>query len=501
MHASFPSPDFLANAEVYQLLQEDLLIQFEQFFPDPLAPKTVVILPSLTLDPQILSKIVGHIHYEERLLCMLMLLRMPRTHVVYLSSMPIDEVIIDYYLHLLPGITGLHARKRLHLLCCYDASNRSLTEKVLSRPRLIKSIRECIPKDHAAHLSGFNITPLEEELAYRIGIPLYGCPSSLNYWGTKSGSREVFQRAGVAFPPGFENLRNMGEAADALEKLKAQHPHLSKAMVKLNDGFSGDGNAIFYYENHSRISEEVLRRNLRIVAAGLDFDTFATKFHLMGGIVEAFLDGGVKASPSVQCRITPMRKVDVISTHDQVLDRETGMIYMGASFPANEAYRREIGHIGMRIARELKSLGVLGRFGVDFMSVEENGEWRHYAIEINLRKGGTTHPFLMLQFLTDGQYDYEEGVYKMPNGQTRYYFTTDGLQSEAYKTLTPEDLIDLAICNQVHFDGTTQDGVMFHLIGALSEHGKLGVLSVGNSPEQALEFYHRTVDVLDRETG
>ncbi|MBK8042469.1 MAG: hypothetical protein IPK21_07275 [Haliscomenobacter sp.] len=107
----------------------------------------------------------------------------------------------------------------------------------------------------------------------------------------------------------------------------------------------------------------------------------------------------------------------------------------------------------------------------------------------------------MLQFLTDGQYDYEEGVYKMPNGQTRYYFTTDGLQNEAYKTLTPEDLIDLAICNQVHFDGTTQDGVMFHLIGALSEHGKLGVLSVGNSPEQALEFYHRTVDVLDRETG
>ena len=165
MHASFPSPDFLANSEVYQLLQEDLLIQFEQFFPDPLAPKTVVILPSLTLETQIL--------------------------------------------HLLPGITGLHARKRLHLLCCYDASNRSLTEKVLSRPRLIKRIRECIPKDHAAHLSGFNITPLEEELAYRIGIPLYGCPSSLNYWGTKSGSREVFQRAGVPFPPGFENLRNM----------------------------------------------------------------------------------------------------------------------------------------------------------------------------------------------------------------------------------------------------------------------------------------------------
>ena len=28
-----------------------------------------------------------------------------------------------------------------------------------------------------------------------------------------------------------------------------------------------------------------------------------------------------------------------------------------------------------------------------------------YAIELNLRKGGTTHPFLTLQFLTDGTYD------------------------------------------------------------------------------------------------
>ncbi len=39
-----------------------------------------------------------------------------------------------------------------------------------------------------------------------------------------------------------------------------------------------------------------------------------------------------------------------------------------------------------------------------------SGEWEVYAIEINLRKGGTTHPFLTLQFLTDGAYDPEHGV-------------------------------------------------------------------------------------------
>ena len=49
---------------------------------------------------------------------------------------------------------------------------------------------------------------------------------------------------------------------------------------------------------------------------------------------------------------------------------------------------------------------MIGRFAVDFVTVQDDGgSWTAYAIELNLRKGGTTHPFLTLQFLTDGQYD------------------------------------------------------------------------------------------------
>ena len=58
----------------------------------------------------------------------------------------------------------------------------------------------------------------------------------------------------------------------------------------------------------------------------------------------------------------------------------------------------------MVIGRHLAGLGVLGRFAVDFVVVQdESGAWTPYAIELNLRKGGTTHPFLTLQFLTDGR--------------------------------------------------------------------------------------------------
>src|SRR5215467_5197634 len=87
--------------DIQQRFQE----QYEKVFPNKLAPRTVVIIPSLTLDSEILSKVKGFIHYEERMLCLLMLLRMPLTKIIYVTSIPVANVIIDYYLHLLPGIT------------------------------------------------------------------------------------------------------------------------------------------------------------------------------------------------------------------------------------------------------------------------------------------------------------------------------------------------------------------------------------------------------------
>ena len=104
-----PVPGSTEELRQFEKIQDSLSNQFETFFPDNLASKTIVVVPSLTLDQQVLAKVAGSLYYEERLLCLLMLLRMPRAHVVYISSMPIDPVVIDYYLHLLPGITGYHA--------------------------------------------------------------------------------------------------------------------------------------------------------------------------------------------------------------------------------------------------------------------------------------------------------------------------------------------------------------------------------------------------------
>jgi hypothetical protein len=500
-----PLPGSIEETLLFRKIQHQFPKLFRKVFPDKLAPKSVVIIPSITLDQEILAKISGHVHYEERLLCLLMLLRMPRTHIIYVTSMPIDQDIIDYYLHLLPGITRNHALQRLTLLSCYDSSSKSLTQKILERPRLIERIRQCIPEGNIAHMTCFNVTPLERTLSVKLEIPVYGCDPELFDQGNKSNSRKIFRACGLTVPHGYEDLRNEEDIVNALTELKLNNPSLRRAVVKMNDGFSGEGNAIFSYDGLEQVSEwrnwisQNISKTLKIVAPNLSYHEFIYKFQLMEGVVEEFVEGDIKRSPSVQCRINPLGDCKVISTHDQEVGGESGQVFLGASFPASEEYAIAIGEYGLKVAHAFKEKGVLGRFGVDFISVMENNEWTHYAIEINLRKGGTTHPYIMLQFLTDGDYDYENGMYLTANRQTRYYYCSDNLRNEKYIGITPPDLIDIVMLHQLHYDGTSQEGVMFHLIGALSQYGKLGVVCIGSTPERARNFYEQTVKVLDGE--
>ena len=132
----------------------------------------------------------------------------------------------------------------------------------------------------------------------------------------------------------------------------------------------------------------------------------------MGGVVEAFVEGEIKQSPSAQARVNALGAAQMISTHDQVLGGPSGQVFLGCTFPADEAYRMEIQEAGQKVADVLATKGVIGRFATDFVSVQQpDGSWNHQAIEVNLRKGGTTHPFLTLKFLTGGEYDTRDGLF------------------------------------------------------------------------------------------
>ena len=487
-------------------LQAKLPAMYERIFPDRMAVRTVLVIPSLSLDPEELVKVAGVHHYEERMLCLLMMLRQPRCRVVYVTSSPVDPATIDYYLHLLPGIPTSHARRRLELFHCEDSSMRPLSQKILERPRLLQRIQTALGDPEQGHMACFNATPLERSLSVRLGIPLYACDPALSDLGSKTGSRRIFKAAGIELAPGYEDLRDTSDMVDALVRVKQEDPQLRRAVVKLNEGFSGEGNALFRYDgapSNGSLRDWVRRelpRRLQFEAARETWDRFEQKFETMRGVVEAMVDGADKRSPSAQLQINPLGTPEIISTHDQVLGGPSGQIFLGCRFPADAEYRLGIQRAGLKVAEQLAEHGVLGRFGVDFVSVRDpDGSYRHVAIEINLRKGGTTHPFVMLQYLTDGKYDAETGLFRAPNQAPRYYRASDNLEHARYRGLLPEDLVDMAVCHNIHFHGATQTGVVFHLLGALSEFGKFGLVCIAGSAEGADALYDQTVDVLTRE--
>ena len=152
----------------------------------------------------------------------------------------------------------------------------------------------------------------------------------------------------------------------------------ANVIVKLNEGVSGQGNALVDLRGLPPAGaaderDEIVQRIRRMQFERPDtaLDCLLSKLAERGGIVEELISGVELRSPSVQLRVTPSGKVELLSTHDQVLGGPSGQSYLGCRFPADFAYAPAISGeatiIGDRLARE----GVIGRFALDFVAVRD----------------------------------------------------------------------------------------------------------------------------------
>jgi hypothetical protein len=497
--------------ERFAQLQAVLLDRWSAIRDVNAGPRDIVVVPSLSLEGLPMSSIAGINHYEERMLFTLMLLRHPRARLVYVTSQPIHPAMVDYFIAMVRGISSAHVRDRLTMLSTYDMSPRPLTEKILERPRLMRRILDSIDPERA-HMTCFTVSRLERTLAVRLGIPLYGVDPALLDLGTKSGSRRTFREAGVSLPLGAENVRSDAQIAEAAADVWEEAPDTKRVVVKKDHGFSGEGNAVLDLATLADVAPKASSRGgrvdrileelpkMRFASEGMTWDTFRDEFAEMGGVVEQFVEGDAVRSPSGQLRINPRGELECVSTHDQLLGGPDGQTYAGARFPADDAYRMEIQADALKVGEILVKKGVVGRVAVDFMAIKKGDEWKRFAIEINLRMSGTTHPLMIMRMLNAGRYDSKTGLYISGHGGPRFYVCTDTLSAPTYRGLSVEDVLDVAAVHGLHYRPWTDDGVVFHLLGAVSQHGKLGVTAYGASPEDAQKHMDHTAQVLDEAT-
>jgi hypothetical protein len=503
-----PLPLGLSDDEVrtqFNALQQKLVPLWQSIRSFNQDAQTIVVVPSINVDAK--GATISQQSLEERFLFLLLLLRQPRARLIYVTGQQIHPEIIDYYLDLLPGVSAGHARKRLFLVSPLDGSPEPLSVKLLARPRLIEQIRALVPDLDRAHLVPYNTTEMERDLAIRLGIPMYGADPATFHLGTKSGARRIFAEENVSHPLGVEGLQSVDDLVDAIAQLRSQKPSIRKVVAKLNEGVSGLGNANIDLAAVPAPGADGDRDAVRRAVEAMQFESpqmnfsgYAQGLATTGGIVEELIEGLAFRSPSAQLRITPLGEVEALSTHDQMLGGPSGQAYLGCKFPASPDYGPAIMREALKVGRRLQREGVIGRFALDFVAVlnDRNG-WDVYAIEINLRKGGTTHPFLTLQFLTDGRYDADSGRFLTPRGEAKSFVASDHVHSPAYRHFTHMDLFDIVARHGLHFDQSRQTGVVFHMLNGIGEQGAFGLTAVANSRDEAEALYKKTVDVLDRE--
>ncbi len=488
-----------SEAEKFRELQKQLPVVWQSYQEDPCYEHTSVIVPSMSVNQEELAKVTGAAFYEERLMFALIRLRNPNAKLIYVTSQPVHPDVVDYYLQLLDSVSASHARKRLQMISVFDSSLRPLSEKILERPHLLNRLRRFIGDTSRAYLTTYNSTVLERRLAIELGIPMNGLDPELLIHGTKSGNRKIFAEAGVNFPVGIEDLHTEDDIVRALTEIREQRPDIQRAVVKLNEGFGGEGNAVFTYPDAASGDAGIRAalQELSWLSGNETYEKFLHKFDMMGGIVEEFIVAPEVRSPSVQMRILPNGDTRLVSSHEQVLGGSTGQAYMGCRFPADDVYREMLLSHAAKVGKVLSKYGIIGRFAIDFMATKTGNDWQAHAIEINLRMGGTTPPFHALEFLTGGELDSKTGLFMAPDGQAKFYSATDNLKSPAYRGLLPEDLIEIIWHHDIGFKHATGTGVLFYMIGALSQYGKLGMTCIGNSAEEAQQLFEDTVKVLD----
>jgi hypothetical protein len=422
--------------------------------PGATVPHAVVAMASHSVNESMLS------HYGDRVFALehrflasgLMTHRLPYASWLYLSSVRPTDPVVDYLRRLGPDQIGFAARTRLVELD--DTRPLSMARKLLDQPQLLESLRLELAR-RVAVIEPWNVTDVEVAVAEALQLPVNGADPKLRHLGHKSAGRRLFRQAGAPVPAGLEGIRTPDDLTAAVEVIRSLRPGTTGVVVKHDDSGAGDGNVVLPLRDAT--GRPVSREELRASVLGLP-DWYLTDLQ-QGGVVEELLGGREFTSPSCQIDLLPDGSVTVLATHEQVLGGENGQVFQGCRFPADSAY------------------------------AADHGGWRVFVLEVNLRKGGTSHPYSTLRNLVPGRYEPHWGSWLTNADHTpRAYACTDNFVDPAFVGLDPAAVIRAVQQAGVEFDHRTQTGVVLHMLAGLGIDGRFGYTCIGRTPVHTAEL-------------
>lgn len=483
-----------ATTQEFARLQAGLGTAWLANQPDADVEHLLVVLPSHSVAESLLAHYGPRVRaLEHRYLVVLLLLhRVPHCEMVFLCSQAPDPEMLAYYDSMATGDGRPSALSRFRSIVVDDGTSRSLSSMLLDQPQLLEELR-CFGRGRPVFIQPWNVTDLEVNVALRLGAPLHGTSPELWPLGFKSSGRRIMTDAGVPVPFGREDARSVHEVITALDEIQRKRPDAVGAVVKLDDSGAGDGNVVIGLRtaDGAPATRQELRGRVEALA-----EWYLTDLR-SGGVVEELITAPVFRSPSVQLRINPFGNVTVLSTHEQVLGGDSGQIFTGCQFPADPSYAPAIARYADAVGREYAKRGAVGSLSVDFaVAGDGEGLWEPFALEVNLRNGGTTHPTTVLRHLVPGRYDVETGRWETSDGTPRCYRATDNMVDIAWLGLSPAAVITAVAEAGLAFDHASGTGVVLHMLSCLAIDGRFGLTAIGHTPEHATNLFEATREAI-----
>jgi L-propargylglycine--L-glutamate ligase len=441
--------------------------------------RTRVVLYSLNYAERLLLELPYVQYSGERCLCHLEDLRHDENNLIIITPVPVEPYVLEYHYRDLYRFNDRQiksANERLTLLSPRSQEPRPLDALVLADDEIMCRLKEEVRLGREVSITNFSASRQLEQIASAVGAGLdEPNPRLSSRWGGKSGGKEILLRSGIAVPAGdVQLLTDEASVVAAIRRLVSGDRPARQAMVKLDDPSWGGaiGNALVDCERLVRTGN--LQESVELVQQ--PWNDFVQEISRGGAIVEEYIQD-VTSSPSGIGQIAADGTVRVRATHDQILS--SGQ-YWGCRFPANDKWRGEITQAIKQVGQTLAELGVRGTFGIDFVT-SMTGELR--AVEVNLRKVGPSHVLGYVESLVGSPVDQPSALRR--EGPTVHYVNRRLLQPEILRGEQPQALVDRLRRAGLLYQHDTGEGVVLHMLGALSACGYVELTSIATADEVA----------------
>ncbi|MCL9794406.1 peptide ligase PGM1-related protein [Frankia sp. AgKG'84/4] len=446
---------------------------------------TKIVLYSFNFAEKLLRE-VSYLRFSaERGLCYLEELRREDLQLVLITSTEVSQAALDYHFREIFGFSEAQissATSRLRLLSPALREGWPLDASVLADAEVMSALSSIVENSRSTSIVNFMATPTSDRIAAILGATIeeQGAAAAAET-GSKLGGKSLLKRAGVRVPEGPAEL--LADERAVLAGIVRIDP--SSAVVKLNSAHwtAGVGNIV--------VDVESVRRGRGLFESAesvrLPAEDFWRELAAEGAVVEEFVDD-VVASPSGLGHINADGTVDTGPTHEQIL--VSGQ-YWGCRFPAEEGWRSGVLAATARVGRTLAEGGVRGTFGIDFV-VSGNGGL--FAVEVNLRKVGTTHVVKYIEKVVGAEID--AGGRLRPGGGPDVFYVNGRMQESALVGVAGETVLDLLRKEGLLYRQELGEGVLLHCLGALPACGYLELTSVAGSRARAADLIQAAQDVV-----